>query len=187
MKLDKFLPNFNFHEVHSVTINASPDKTYAATKDLLSSELSPLVHLFLSIRTLPARLMGTSSPVRKEAKPFLTQVTEGGFAILADSNHEIVFGAIGQFWKLAAAKTFINVTGPQAFLDFNRDGFAKVVTNLAIQPNGDTTILSTETRIWAPDEKTRRKFAFYWRVISLGSAWIRTMWLNAIKRRAERA
>jgi hypothetical protein len=187
MKLDKFLPNFNFNEVHSVTINASPDKTYAATKGLLSSELSPLLHLFLAIRMLPARFMGTSSPVRKEAKPFLTQMTEGGFAILADSNHEIVIGAIGQFWKLAAFKTFISVTGPQAFLDFNRDGFAKVVTNLAIQPNGDTTILSTETRIWAPDEKTRRKFAFYWRVISLGSGWIRTMWLNAIKRRAERA
>jgi hypothetical protein len=187
MKLDEFLPNFDFHEVHSVTINASPDKTYAATKGLLSSELSPLVHLFLSIRMLPARFMGKSSPVRKVAKPFLTQMTEGGFAMLADSNHEIVIGAIGQFWKPAAVKTFINVTGPQAFLDFNHNGFAKVAMNLAVQPDGNKTMLSTETRIWVPDEKTRKKFAFYWRFIAWGSGWIRTMWLNAIKRRAESA
>lgn len=46
---------------------------------------------------------------------------------------------------------------------------------------------STLTRIWAPDEKTRKKFAIYWRIISLGSGWIRIMWLKAIKRRAEKA
>jgi hypothetical protein len=48
-------------------------------------------------------------------------------------------------------------------------------------------LLSTETRIWAPDAQTRKKFAFYWRLISLGSGWIRVLWLRAIKRRAERS
>ena len=40
---------------------------------------------------------------------------------------------------------------------------------------------------WAPDSQTRKKFAFYWRLISFGSGWIRVLWLHAIKRRAERA
>jgi hypothetical protein len=62
-----------------------------------------------------------------------------------------------------------------------------VVANLYVQPSGEETLLSTETRIWAPDPQTRKKFAFYWRLISLGSGWIRVLWLRAIKRRAERS
>jgi len=186
-KLDKYLPEYDFHEIHSVTINASPEKAYSASRDLLSSELSPLVHLLLSIRTLPSRFMGKTPQAQEKAKTFLAQLTEGGFIMLADSDHEIVLGAIGQFWKPAAIKTFINLAGPQAFLDFNHDDFVKVATNLAVSSEGEKTVLSTETRIWAPDEKTRRKFGRYWRFIILGSGWIRTMWLNAIKRRAERA
>ncbi len=187
MKLDNFLPEYDFHEIHSVPINTSPDKAYAASRDLLSSELSPLVHLLLSIRTLPSRFMGKTPAAQEKAKPFLVQMTEGGFIMLADSDHEIVLGAIGQFWKPAAVKTFIKLTGPQAFLDFSSNDFVKVAVNLAVRSEGENTVLSTETRIWAPDEKTRRKFGRYWRFIVLGSSWIRTMWLNAIKRRAERS
>ena len=65
--------------------------------------------------------------------------------------------------------------------------FAKVAANLYVQPSGEETLLSTETRVWAPDPQTRRKFAFYWRVISMGSGWIRVLWLRAVKRRAERS
>jgi hypothetical protein len=79
------------------------------------------------------------------------------------------------------------VTDMQGFQAFNRTGFAKVAANLFIQPDGEKTLLSTETRIWVPDRETRKKFAFYWRLISFGSGWIRVMWLKAIKRRAERS
>lgn len=186
MKLDEFLPKYDFHEVHTVIINAPPEKVYAATKDLLPSELSPLVHLMFLIRDLPARLIGKSTlvaPLKKDTKPFLAQLLERGFILLSDTDQEIVFGAIGQFWKPAYD---IKVIEPQAFLDFNRTDYIKVAANLAIQAEGDKTFLSTQTRIWAPDEKTRRNFAIYWRIIELGSDWIRVMWLNAIKRRAEK-
>jgi hypothetical protein len=49
------------------------------------------------------------------------------------------------------------------------------------------THCSTETRIHVPDPNTRRKFAFYWRIISMGSAFIRVLWLKAIKKKAERS
>lgn len=187
MKLEEYLPAYDFNEIHSVRINASPDKACAASRELLSSELSPLIHLLISIRTLPSRIVGKAPPVREKAKPFLAHMTETGFAMLADADREIVLGAIGQFWKPAAIKTFIDLTEPRTFLDFKHDDFVKVAVNLAVQAEGDTTLLSTETRIWAPNEKTRRKFGRYWRIIVLGSGWIRTMWLNAIKRRAERS
>jgi hypothetical protein len=47
--------------------------------------------------------------------------------------------------------------------------------------------LSTATRVHVFDPRTRRKFGFYWRLISLGSGFIRVLWLKAVKRRAERA
>jgi hypothetical protein len=40
------------------------------------------------------------------------------------------------------------------------------------------------THVFATDT-ARRRFALYWRIIYPGSAFIRRMWLQAIKRRAE--
>ena len=136
------------------------------------------------IRELPAKLIGKSYMKKESAKPFLTQLLDREFMLLADSKKEIVFGLIGQFWKLTGGKN-IKLPEPQLYLEFNSTGYAKAAANLAFQTEGNKTILSTETRVWAPDEKTRKKFARYWFLISLGSAWIRIMWLNAIKRRAE--
>jgi hypothetical protein len=47
--------------------------------------------------------------------------------------------------------------------------------------------LTTETRVFALDASARKRFAAYWRVIFPGSAFIRRMWLDAVKRRAEDA
>ncbi|MBV8202739.1 MAG: hypothetical protein JOZ15_19150, partial [Acidobacteria bacterium] len=46
-------------------------------------------------------------------------------------------------------------------------------------------VVTTETRVNATDAATRRRFAAYWRVIYPGSSLIRSMWLRAIRRRAE--
>lgn len=54
MKIDEFLPRFDFNEVHKVTVKASPPATFAAMKDLPPSELSPLVFFMLNLRELPA-------------------------------------------------------------------------------------------------------------------------------------
>ncbi len=189
MKLDTFLPEYDFHEVHTISVDASPRITFAAVKELCLSELSPLVFLMLSIRELPTRVLGESRQIVSKGmdeKPFLAQLFEGGFGLLAETDQEIVFGVIGQFWNLSGGEE-IKIANPQAFLDFNQPDFAKVAANLMVHFDGSKTTLSTETRIWAPDKQTRKKFLFYWRVISLGSGWIRLMWLNAIKRRAEKA
>ncbi|MBA4379840.1 MAG: hypothetical protein C0393_04010, partial [Anaerolinea sp.] len=100
---------------------------------------------------------------------------------------ELVFGMIGQFWKLKV-DAHPPIRNPQEFLDFNHPHFAKVATNFTVLEDGTEGIVrcTTETRIYVPDPNTRKKFAFYWRLISFGSGFIRIMWLNAIKRRAER-
>jgi hypothetical protein len=187
MKIDEYLPEYEFNKVHQVAVSASPEATVAAMKALLPSELSPLVFLMLKLRELPAMLVGKGRRARPSERPFLEGLYEGGFLHLEETGDEIVFGLVGQFWKLAGGEVPSGVTGANSFLAFEDTDFAKVAANLRVQPDGSGTLLSTETRIWAPDKRTRRKFAAYWRLISFGSGWIRVLWLRAIKRRAERA
>jgi hypothetical protein len=187
MLLDKYLPVYDFNEVHAVTIQAAPEKAFAALKELKPVELSPLVYWLLSIRELPARLTGRSSPQKWGDQPFLEQLFEGGFVPLEEApSREIVFGLIGQFWELTGGKS-PSIASPQEFLAFEQPEYAKVAANLAVTDLGNGTVrCTTETRIHATHPETLKKFAFYWRLISLGSGFIRVLWLRAIKRKAER-
>lgn len=189
-RLDELLPEYDFNEVHQVYVHASPPQVFAAVKSLRPVEISPLLFWMLSLRSLPARLLGRDNPPTGEAeeamqKPFIEQLFAGGFSNLGERpDEELDFGLIGQFWELSGGKE-VRVGSVEEFQAFDQSDFAKVAANLRVQPDGERTVLSTETRIWAPDEATRRKFAWYWQLISLGSGWIRWLWLNAIKRKAE--
>ena len=182
--LDQFLPRYDFNELHSVKVKASPEKTLAAVKDLTPSELSPLVGMLLGLRDLPSRLTSRVGKTSTKTESFLDQLLEGDFILLADRSDEVVFGLVGQFWKFIGERKVV-VTSPDDFINFSQTDFAKVAANLHVQAVDGYTLLSTETRIGSPDAQTRGKFAFYWRLISIGSGWIRILWLNAIKRRAE--
>ena len=184
--LDKYLPAYEFNEVHSLIVKALPEKVFAATKSLTSAELSPLVFWMFSIRDLPARLIGKPSPQAAGDQPFLEGMYEDGFIPLAEEPpREIVFGLVGQFWKPTGTES-VKLADPQEFLAFDHPAYAKVAANLAVVAMADgASRLSTETRIHAPSPQTRKKFALYWRLISLGSGFIRVLWLRAIKRKAE--
>ncbi len=187
MLIDQYLPAYEFSELHSVIINAPPERAYTALKELTVADLSPLIFLLLDIRSLPGRIIHKGGSGSFHGGPFLEQLYQGGFIPLGEMpGEEIVFGLIGQFWKLFGGVD-PQVPDAPAFLTFDDPAFAKVAANLAISvdENGRTRCL-TETRIHVPERSTRRKFAFYWRVISMGSAIIRRLWLRAIKRKAER-
>jgi hypothetical protein len=187
MLLDKYLPAYDFNEVHVVTIQASPERVFAAIKNLMPSELSPWVRWLLSLRGLPARLVGKPAQQAWADRSFLEQLYEADFISLAEEpDREVVFGMIGQFWKLIGGER-PQVASPQEFLIFEHPDYAKVGANLAVidLENGSSRC-STETRIHATNPSTRKKFAFYWRLISMGSGFIRVLWLKDIKHKAER-
>ena len=188
MLLDDFLPTYEFNEVHAVTVQAPPDRVFAAIHEMRAGELSPLVNLMLSLRNLPGRLLRQAGPRLVDDKPFLQQLLTGGFIPLGESaDREVVFGLIGQFWKLTGGES-PSIASPRQYLAFDDPRYAKVATNLLISDGTTPGVvrLSTETRIHVFDPGTRRKFGFYWRLISLGSGFIRVLWLKAVKRRAER-
>jgi hypothetical protein len=187
MLLDKFSPAYDFNEVHSITIHASPERIFRAVKGVTPAEM-PIFTLLIGLRALPALLTGKRRRSFNNTQPLIGEALSRGFVLLAEQpNRELVVGTIGQFWRAVGGG--YRVEDAQEFLTANPPGYAKAVMNFSIYRKlGSGGIrLRTETRIHISDPGARKRFTHYWRVIHPGSAVIRIMWLRAIKRRAERA
>lgn len=117
-------------------------------------------------------------------KPLL-EVAQHEFLVLEeDPDRELVMGTI----VVCPEPLRISNPRPQDFMNFDRARSAKAAIEFRITDEGaGWSGLTTETRVFATDAATRRRFAVYWRIIYPGSALIRRTWLSAIKSRAERA
>ena len=173
MPLEEFLPDFDFNEVHSTPVAASPDRALAAARELTPRDV-PLMAALTSLR----RLRLNRSP-----DPIVDQMLRSGFVVLADRPAELVLGVAGRFWTPSGGIARI---GPGEFEGFREPNHARAVMDFHVQPGPGGCLLSTETRIQATDEQARRSFGRYWRVVHPGSALIRRVWLRAARRRAER-
>jgi hypothetical protein len=177
--LDDFLPRYDFNEVHSLAIGASPAAVMDAIRSLTATEVPVLVAL-MAVRSLPALLRRRRLPVRG---PLLDGFRKSGFVTLREAPDELVLGGIGRFWEPTGG---LRRVGAAEFEQFAEPGFAKAAFNFQIEPDGKRTLVTTETRIATTDERARRRFARYWRFVHPGSALIRIAWLRAIRKRAER-
>ena len=183
MQLDEIVPICQFWESHESRVRASPARVYAAIKAVTASEIR-LFRLLTWIRSpsLPGTKRREHILDAPADKPILQVALASGFLLLAEEpDREIVFGTLvccGQ----------APVRDPTGFIALDRPGYAKAVMNFAVRGEGDgSSHLTTQTRVFATDAATRRRFAVYWRLIYPGSALIRRMWLEAIKERAEAA
>ncbi|HEV8671645.1 MAG TPA: hypothetical protein VGS01_13035 [Candidatus Limnocylindria bacterium] len=180
--LDRIMPSFQFNEMHSTSVRAAPERVYRAVKEVTAGE----IFLFRTLTWL--RRLGRPGPRDVLNAPdhlsLLDVVTRTTFLTLADSDREIVVGTV-VIRPLGASRA--RPASTEAFAALSaREGYALAAMNFALAPRPDGGCdLSTETRVYATDGASRRRFAVYWRLINLGSAFIRVMWLRAIKRRAE--
>jgi hypothetical protein len=182
--IDEFAPSFHFREVHTTTVNATPDRIDRAIREVSAGEIG-LFSTFTWIRRFgqsgPESIM--NAPAQQ---PILDVATRTGFLLLGDRPvQEIVIGTI----VVAPPGT----VRPQSFTaaDFKQltqPGFALAAMNFRIEPvSAATSTLITETRVLATDRVALRRFTPYWRIIFPGSAILRITWLRAIKSRAELA
>jgi hypothetical protein len=178
--LDDFLPSYDVNEVHSISTSATPAAVMRAIRELTPVEV-PLLVALMAIRSVPAVLRRRRPSVRGR---LLDGFRRAGFVALWEDPNEVVFGGVGRFWQPAGG---LRRVAPADFRDFAEPGFAKAAFNFRLEPDGERTVVRTETRIASTDEHARRSFGRYWRVIGPGSALIRVAWLRAIRRRAERA
>jgi hypothetical protein len=184
MQLDLYVPVYQFNESHSVRVMAPRDRVYQAIKDVTPDE----IRLFRTLTWL--RRFGRRGPESildaPEHLPILEIATRTSFLLLAEEpDREIVVGTLvvaPRGWRPKRRPT------PEDFKVLREPGFAIAAMNFLVEDAGPgACIVTTETRIYATDASTRRRFATYWRVIYPGSALIRRMWLRAVKRRAEAA
>lgn len=184
-QLDQFAPVYQFSEFHSVRITASKDQVYRALRLVTADEI-----LFFRELTWLRRFgrPGQESILNAPANvPLLDVATKKSFLVLAEEpGREIVLGTLAaapRGWRPSSKPT---PDGFKAISLTAKPGFASAAMNFRIEEVAPATcILTTETRVYATDTSTRRRFALYWRFIYPGSALIRRMWLRAIARRAE--
>lgn len=164
-------------------MNAPPERAFEAIRAVTAGEI-PLFRALTWIRRL-GRSGSEGILQAPEQLPLLDVATRNSFLLLAqESGRELVIGTI----VLAPPGTRITSRDAEAFKALTQPGFAKATMNFLIEPMGSgRSLITTETRVFATDASSRRRFAAYWRVIYPGSALIRRMWLRAIKLRAEQA
>lgn len=186
MLIDRFMPEYDFSEHHSIYIAAPREVVFEQLEALTAKEV-PSFRLLMGIRSLPARLSKSVERPRDPERPLLQQMTDAGFKVLfCYPPTEGVIGVVGQFWKLRSGR-IRDFGEPKDFYPFGEPGYTKAAMNFHVWPEGEGSTLSTETRVQATDETTKKKFGSYWRVIQPGSALIRKGMLKAVKKRAEAA
>ena len=177
--LDEFLSSYDVNEVHTVSTSATPQAVMDAIHHVTPAEV-PLLVVLMGIRSLPALLRRQRRHVRR---PLLDGFRRSGFVTLRQTRDELVMGGVGRFWQPAGG---LRKIAPADFRDFAEPGYAKAAFNFRVERLDGRTVVTTETRVATTDQRARRTFTRYWRVIHPGSALIRVAWLRAIRRRAER-
>ena len=180
--LDQFVAVYQFEEFHAIRVHASRERIFQAIKEVRAGE----IFLFRTLTWI--RRFGRPGPESilnaPENMPLLEVATKTSFLLLAEEpDREIVLGtlvAAPPGWRPKGKPT------PEGFKALHEPGFAPAAMNFRLEDSGaGETIVTTETRVYATDASTRRKFAAYWRTIYPGSALIRVTWLRAIRHRAE--
>jgi hypothetical protein len=180
-RLDHFVPAGQFGELHSIRVRATPDAVFRAVKSVTAREIRffRLLTWIRAPRWKNSRETILSPP---PDKPLLDVALRSGFLLLDEvPGREIVIGTV-----LCGRLSGVADPSPGGFVRLSRPGFCKAAMNFRLDEEGAGWVrLTTETRILALGASARRRFAAYWRVIYPGSALIRRMWLEAIRRRAE--
>ena len=162
--LDELLPTYDWHEVHSLEVAARPETAVLAFLAMPTAS-GAVTRVLFRLRGLRA----TGSIERA--------MTAMGFAVLGRTPTDVVLGGAGRPWTPRG--------GIHAFADATPGDVRVAFDVRATRLEDGGCLLSTETRIEATDERSRRAFRRYWRVVRPFSGLIRRHWLRAARDRAQ--
>src|SRR3989441_4079851 len=157
MNLDDVIPNPEYRLCHSRVVRAPPSVVWDELHRVTMSAL-PLSWALEAVRLLPARLSGRKHQAL--ARRSFLDVTP--IPVLFSERPDVVISAgLSQAWRLLGG-----LTPPQldaaALRDWSQPGWIKAGMEFRLEPTLVGTLLSTETRVFATDPRTRRAFAAYW-------------------------
>lgn len=186
-KIDALLPVYTSNEFHEVCINAPIEKvkqvlTVTGVKDI------PVARLLMIIRGIADEDVDLSDRASNNQVGAET-ISTPDFNFFVVSPDEWVTVMI---LKAVIITNDADKPAPpeiltlEQFEAFNDPGYVKVAVNFRfIRKSDDQTILTTETRNNGITLKDSHVFGIYWRIIYPGSAIIRRVWLDTIKKKAQ--
>ncbi|WP_126664309.1 hypothetical protein [Haloterrigena salifodinae] len=188
MLIDRYVPEYDVTVIRHAVVDADPETTYEAmlTADLLDT--GPIVRALGALRAAPIaiarRIRGESGAPPPERMRFVDVPETDEWMLLEEApGEEFVFGAVGKFWKPEIEWHRVD---PEAFSAFDEPGYAKLAIGLSVRPYGEgRTLLSYEARTATTDDRARRNFRRYWRVIGPFAGYLMSRALERIESDAE--
>jgi hypothetical protein len=183
--IDTHLPAYDVVLTEHLVVEASPEVVFAAAKgfDFLTTD-AKVVTALMSLRTVPGRLRG-----RPAATPSTLMLATDAGALPGWVNlgelpgRELVFGAIGTFWK---ADIEWHDVPAEEFAAFAEPGWGKIACHLLVRPDGPgRSILSYECRTATTDLSSRVQMSRYWWLIRPFVAYILRAVLRTIRGNVE--
>ncbi|EPF70318.1 hypothetical protein [Acinetobacter rudis] len=170
----KYLPVYNYCEEHHLDMVGSAAEVmkeilnYQADRDLF-------FRYAIALRELPHRLLHKSKQSQK------TFGLDNFTLLEKNGDQEVVFGLVGQFWKLDYGQVVID--SAESFLAFDQLGDAKLILYFSIEQLDDTRCrVTTETRVSCLGAKALSKFRPYWYLIRPVSGLIRHRILKQLQK-----
>lgn len=169
-KIQYFLPQYHFNEIHSKTIRASTKKIYPVIRHL-DFNASRVTRWLFKIRGLSLKNLC-----------FDEMVDNGSFfTIYEKENEEWVIGLLSE-----SLKTPSRLESQQSFNNWNPGRGLKIVWNFRLNTiNSNMVIVSTETRVLCLNKKVKLIFSVYWFFIRPFSGLIRKEMLRILKNKCE--
>ena len=181
--VDEVLPRYDARTVQVSPVDAEPASAYAAIweADLLSS---PVTRGLLAVGRVPeiiAARLGREAAPQGERHWRLADATGPGspWILVAERpGQEVVLGLL---WTPPAGGT---TCAPEDFAAFSAPGVAKVVWSFAVVPYEHGSLIVTETRTAATDDRARRRFRAIWPLLGPFAGLTRAGVLRSIARHA---
>lgn len=163
--LDEQLPSYDVVLTEHLVIEADTSVVFEAAKsfDFMTTS-SPLVTALMTARSVPSRVM--RRPVVTPHSLMLARDPDvlPGWLLLGEvPGREVVFGAVGTFWK--ADIEWHDLAADQ-FASFEEPGWGKIACHLLVRPDGPgRSILSYECRTATTDTVSQARMSRYWWLI----------------------
>jgi len=157
--LDRFLPFWDVRECHHLAVAAPANRAFDVLRNL-DVHRSQIVHALFRLRELPFRFRhrGAAQPPHRS---LLEDALSAGWVVLDElPGQQLAVGSVTKPWEPLV--TFRGLPGPE-LRAFREPGFVKIGWGIAVRPAGpDSSVLGTETRVLATDDRSRRRFQRYW-------------------------
>jgi len=181
--LDKFLPLWDVCECHELPVAAPAGRAFQVLRDL-DVNRAPIVRALFWLRELPSRFKNRDRLPPLGRRSLLEDALSVGWTVLEEiPGQQLAVGAITRPWE--AVVCFRGLPGPE-LRAFRDPGFVKIVWGISARPlEGGGSVLGTETRVIATDERSRRRFGRYWYVFGPFIRLIRRISLRQAKKELE--